>query len=38
MRNILEKKFKKKIKEMFNKIFVINPGFKIPDIPIYFLI
>jgi len=22
---------------MFNKIFVINPGFKIPDIPIYFL-
>jgi len=27
---------KKNIKEMFNKIFVINPGFKIPDIPIYF--
>lgn len=28
---------KKNIKEMFNKIFVINPGFKIPDIPMYFL-
>ena len=27
---------KKGIKEMFNRIFVINPGFKIPDIPIYF--